>query len=480
MARQTTTRERTAQDQQQASPAPRDNLPAQQQKHPLVAFKSYMDERMASLVQALPPHISPNAFTSVVLTALQRKPDLLKCTRQSLWNACILAAQDGLLPDGREGAIAPYGESTNGQRSAEIATWMPMVEGYRKKARNSGEISKWEVNVVRARDVFKVSLGDNAEIVHEPYFGIEEPGPVVGAYSIATLRDGSVMRDVMTIRDIEKIKAKSKAQRGPWSDATFFPEMCRKTMARRHYKQLPHSSEMDKMIERDDQEFGLDDPNSAQAVADRSARRLTSTSAAFDQFAHPGPTIDHDPDTGEIDGTDDSCDPPADEFADNDPPQNGRKPTGGIDRAAQQQENRASGKQREPAKEAKQTPSEPKQEPQKQPDPPTQEDPDYDGLDDEDSATDDGGEAGDRFPPGMTPTTEPEYVSYVGTKLADWDSKTEFDTGTSQILGADGIASWWKSKGERDLRTACGVQETTFHDLLGKCRERAAEIRKGK
>lgn len=281
-------------DTKMPKPAPADNFPAEhgKAKHPIVAFREYIDERMPTLQSALPPHISPKLFASVVMSAMQRKPELLKCTKQSLWNACVLAAQDGLLPDGREGAIVPYGENADGKRVAEIATWMPMVEGFRKKARNSGEIAAWEVNLVRARDKFHVTLGDAAAIIHEPYFGAEEPGAVVGAYSIATLRDGTKMRDVMTIREINQIKSKSRAKNGPWGDPIFFPEMCRKTMARRHYKQLPKSTELDKMIERDDRSFGLDNDDTEQ-VEQRRAQRIGSVSAAFDRFAD-GPTIDED------------------------------------------------------------------------------------------------------------------------------------------------------------------------------------------
>lgn len=290
-------------------PAPSNNLPAESKKakHPVVAFKEYMDERMETLRNALPPYISEKLFASVVMSAMQRKPELMKCTKQSLWNACILAAQDGLLPDGREGAIVPYGENIDGKRAAEIATWMPMVEGFRKKARNSGEIAAWEVNLVRARDKFHVTLGDDAAILHEPYFGADDPGAVVGAYSIATLRDGTKMRDVMTIREISQIRSKSRAKNGPWGDPIFFPEMCRKTMARRHYKQLPKSSELDKMIERDDRAFGLDN-DEADQVEQHRAQRIGSVSAAFDRFAD-GPTIDHG-----------AADDAADNFADDAPP----------------------------------------------------------------------------------------------------------------------------------------------------------------
>lgn len=299
MARTTATADRT-QTNQAPRQAPRDNLPAQQQSqqkppNPLVQFREYVQDRMATLEDALPPTITPKRFVSVVMTALQNKPSLLACTFPSLWNACIRAAQDGLLPDGREGAIAPYGENSGGKRVAEIATWMPMVEGYRKKVFEAGHVHSWEVNVVYEKDEFDYELGDNAFIRHKPYIGGEASGGIVGAYSRAKLANGEVVREVMSAYQIMQVKAKSKAGNGPWQDQAFFPEMCKKVVARRHYKQLPHSESMDAMIARDDEEHGLLDTADTPPIA-RPERRRLSPMATMDAYA--GETIDNE--TGEV------------------------------------------------------------------------------------------------------------------------------------------------------------------------------------
>ncbi|MGC2774854.1 MAG: recombinase RecT, partial [Bradyrhizobium sp.] len=193
----------------------RQQAPAQQDeaKRPpaIVQFRDYVQARMATLEDALPPTIPPKRFVSVLMTALQNKPTLLTCTFPSLWNACVRAAQDGLLPDGREGAIAPYGENKDGKRVAEIATWMPMVEGYRKKIFEAGKVKSWTVEVVHEKDDFDYELGDNAYIRHKPFFGAGNPGNVVGAYSIAKLESGEIVREVMSAFKIAQVQAKSKA-----------------------------------------------------------------------------------------------------------------------------------------------------------------------------------------------------------------------------------------------------------------------------
>lgn len=213
---------------------------------------------------ALPTHIPVERFGRVVMTALQNNPKLVThCTRQSLWNACMKAAQDGLLPDGREGAIVQNGDQ---------AGWRPMIAGIRKKVRNSGDIATWDVHVVRAKDKFAYRLGDDPFIAHEPSLD-EDPGPTIAAYSIAQLKSGEKSRDVMSIGDIRRIRDRSDAWKAfkankikstPWQ--TDEDEMAKKTVARRHSKVLPMSTDLDDLIRRDDDLYEFDEAKSSAQV----------------------------------------------------------------------------------------------------------------------------------------------------------------------------------------------------------------------
>jgi recombination protein RecT len=230
------------------------------------------------LEAALPAHIPVERFNRVVMTAIQNNMDLLRCDRKSLFNACMKAAQDGLLPDGREGAIVPYkGE----------ATWMPMIGGIRKKVRNSGEISSWDVHAVYENDLFEFELGDDPYIKHRP--ALSNKGKLIAVYSVAVLKGGEKSRDVMSIEDVEKIRAKSRSKNGPWADPTFYPEMAKKTVARRHSKVLPMSSDLDDLIRRDDALYDLKGASDTEVKGPR-----LSMTAALDQLA--GPSIDRDAD----------------------------------------------------------------------------------------------------------------------------------------------------------------------------------------
>ena len=224
---------------------------------PIVEARHQLTQMEPQFKAALPAHIPAERFGRVVMTALQNNPDLvLKCDRRSLWNAAMRAAQDGLLPDGRDGAIVPF----KGK-----AQWMPMIGGIRKKARNSGEIATWETACVYENDEFVFELGDAPFIRHRPALG--DRGKIIAAYSVAKLKDGSLSREVMSIDEIEGVRGKSRAENGPWNDPIFYPEMVRKVVARRHSKSLPMSSDLDDLIRRDDDLYDL--ASAREAIADR-------------------------------------------------------------------------------------------------------------------------------------------------------------------------------------------------------------------
>ncbi|MDE2442004.1 MAG: recombinase RecT, partial [Betaproteobacteria bacterium] len=197
-------------------------------------------------------------FKRVLLTAVQNNAALATADRVTLFNSAMRAAQDGLLPDGREGAMVIYKTKmmVNGQeRWIEAVQWMPMIAGIRKKVRNSGEIATWDCHVVYEKDQFDYELGYEPRINHKPYLA-GDPGKVIAAYSVATMKSGEKSCEVMPVHQIERIRQMSKAKdKGPWVD--HFSEMCRKTVARRHSKVLPMSTDLDDLMRRDDDLYDM-------------------------------------------------------------------------------------------------------------------------------------------------------------------------------------------------------------------------------
>lgn len=253
---------------------------AERQLTPVAEARMQLEQLEGQFKAALPAHIPVERFARVVMTAIQNNPGLLDCTRRSLWNAAMKAAQDGLLPDGREGAMVKYGND---------AQWMPMIAGLRKKVRNSGEIATWDAQVVHEKDNFKFQLGDEPFIHHEPCLE-GDPGKVIAAYSIAVLKGGEKSREVMSIAQIEKVRSRSKAAKnGPW--VTDYEEMCRKTVARRHSKTLPMSTDLDDLMRRDDDLYDLS--GARDEAAAQNGGRPQTLAGKLDVLAKmPSSTID--------------------------------------------------------------------------------------------------------------------------------------------------------------------------------------------
>jgi recombination protein RecT len=241
----------------------------QKPSSPLAIVRQKMERMSGQFEAALPKHIPVERFKRVVMTAIQQTPALLDCDQRSLWNAAMRAAQDGLLPDGREGAMVPFKSQVQ---------WMPMVAGVRKKVRNSGEIATWETEVVYEKDHFEFELGDDPFIKHKPHLGADRGKPIA-AYSIATLKTGEKSREVMSIAEIERIRSMAPSKNSPaWKD--HFGEMCRKTVARRHSKVLPMSTDLDDLLRGDDEIMDV----KAEVNERQQAERL-SGSNILDVFA---------------------------------------------------------------------------------------------------------------------------------------------------------------------------------------------------
>jgi recombination protein RecT len=195
---------------------------------------------------------------------VQTNPNLLNADRRTLFAAATKAAQMGLLPDGREGAIVTFKDQ---------AQWMPMVAGIMKLVRNSGEISTWSVQAVYENDQFDFCLGDEEHITHKP--NLANRGKLIAVYSIVTMKDGEKSREVMSVEDVLAIKARSRSgNSGPW--VSDFAEMAKKTVIRRHSKRLPLSTDIDGVLKEDDELF-MPEPAAPAQDAPQGAESASAT-----------------------------------------------------------------------------------------------------------------------------------------------------------------------------------------------------------
>jgi recombination protein RecT len=187
---------------------------------------------------ALPSQIPVERFARTIVTAVQMEPKLLAADRRSLVAACMKAAQDGLLLDGREAGLSLYNDRAS---NCQTVAYMPMVNGILKKIRQSREISSIRAHVVYEGDEFNFQLGDDESIFHKPK--LAKQGDPIAAYAIAKFKDGDIQREVMSLAEIEKIRAKATGiGKACW--ASNWGEMAKKTVIRRLSKRLPTSNDL--------------------------------------------------------------------------------------------------------------------------------------------------------------------------------------------------------------------------------------------
>jgi recombination protein RecT len=266
-------------------------VPPAKQLKPIEEVRSVIQTLAPQFKMALPGHISVEKFQRVAITAINQNPELLAADRSSLYGACMKAAQDGLLPDGREAALVIF-NTKQGDVWVKKVQYMPMVAGILKKIRNSGELKELSVHVVFKNDFFEYFIDDDGEhLKHIPEIDGER-GEFRLVYAVATTLEAGRYVEVMTKGQVEEVRAISKSKdKGPWVD--WYPEMARKTVIRRLSKRLPMSTDIDELLRRDDDLYDLNaarDPAPAAVVVeptDSQPRRPRRLQAVVDAEKTP-------------------------------------------------------------------------------------------------------------------------------------------------------------------------------------------------
>lgn len=249
-----------------------------------------LDARKPAIKALLPKSIDVDAFVGVIKTAILTNQDLLAADQMTLFTACMQAAQRGLLPDGKESVLNIY--NTNVAKKGQPDKWvkkvqfLPMWGGMVKKLYESGMVTFVDAVAVYKADHFDYERGDNPKIVHRPTLE-DEPGPVIAAYCVIKLKNGEVKREVMPRRDIEKVRAVSKAANGPgWRD--WYDQFAIKAVGKRAFKQLPSMPDLEALVDLDNKAMGADEEGATPAV-----HTPADTAALLGQLTFdPAPTAD--------------------------------------------------------------------------------------------------------------------------------------------------------------------------------------------
>ena len=267
----------------------------------IAQFKRQITLNEGEFKSALPAHIPVERFMRIVQTAVSKNPDLLVADRRSLLTSSMLAAHDGLLPDGRDGALVIFNTKikVDGKdKWIKAVQWMPMVAGIMKKVRNSGELSSIVAKVVYAGDKFRNWIDDKGEHLEYEAGDEQDRNIVRCVFAMAKLKDGSIEVEVLMPADIEKIRNVSRTKNtGPWVE--WWDQMAIKSAIRRLSKRLPMSTDLDDLIRRDDALYDFENKRGDEQVVLAAPSRQAES---LDDFAKRGTETEEkvDEETGEI------------------------------------------------------------------------------------------------------------------------------------------------------------------------------------
>lgn len=261
------------------------NLPAVQQ------LSKDLGGQMTAIESMLPPGMDPKRFLRTTVNAISthaQSDALLKADRQSLFNACQKAAGDGLLLDGKEATLVTFKNQ---------ATYMPMVQGLVKLARNSGEVTTIVAEVVYSADQFQYRPGIDDQPVHSPDWFADDRGAPVGVYAVITTKSGEKICAVMPKKRVMAIGGggRNVHQYTPGKGA-HFEEWWKKTAIKNALKYAPKSTYLESALDHDNEGYDPDAVQpSYQAPAQKSAADLNA-----ELNAAPAPDAPADIVTGEV------------------------------------------------------------------------------------------------------------------------------------------------------------------------------------
>lgn len=204
------------------------------------------------LAKVLPNETEVARFMAVALLQLSDPKvgsKLARCTKESFYNSIMSSARSGILPDGTNGYLIPYGTTCTLQFS---------YRGLCDMAIRNGIATHFASDIVRRNDVFVWRNGCLVEHTVEGWDD-EERGEVVGVWCRAFLPDGQTQDMRMSNKEIEKVRSKAQSD-NVWSE--WWEEMAKKACLKRLFKTMRNTPQLAEAIKADNELYDLSKPSS--------------------------------------------------------------------------------------------------------------------------------------------------------------------------------------------------------------------------
>ena len=186
-------------------------------------------------------------FMYAAEVSMGRNKALEGCSPVSVLNCLLTSAKYGILPDGRNAHLIPYGQECQLQFDYKGFVHILVRDGVAKKV---------YCETICSNDKF---VWQNGEIKdHEISF---PRGEILGVYCDITLADGTHQYELMERDEIDKIKACSRGSSSPSSPWNrFYAEMAKKSVFRRATKWLKLSPDVMDAMNNDGEQFDFNAP----------------------------------------------------------------------------------------------------------------------------------------------------------------------------------------------------------------------------
>lgn len=203
----------------------------------------------------LPKDYSPeNALKSAYIILSDPKNNLLaKCTKESVATALLKMVTWGLSPLKSQCYFIPYGDKLE---------CTPDYSGNIALAKRYGGLKTIKANAIFEGDEFEFEVGMDGRrkvIKHKQTLGSID-SPVVGAYAVYELEDGTTDTEVMSIDMIHKAWGQGATKGNSPAHKNFADQMAQKTVINRACKLLIRSSS-DAVLMGADSDTELEAPN---------------------------------------------------------------------------------------------------------------------------------------------------------------------------------------------------------------------------
>jgi recombination protein RecT len=217
-------------------------------KQTAVALVNSFRERIAAVLVS---EVRVKKFVGVVMNCFSRNEALYRCTQESVMRCVLACAELDLWPGTplQHAHLIPYGND---------CTLNIGFRGYLELVNRSGQIGIAWAEVVREGDEFSVVKGTDPKLHHVPH--ADSDAPITHAYAVAKTLSGFTTSEVMDLKEIEEVKACSRAasKKGSiWEK--WYGEMARKTVLRRLCKRLPMSEAMRAAEDYDNDQYDMKD-----------------------------------------------------------------------------------------------------------------------------------------------------------------------------------------------------------------------------